>query len=235
MSYKGLSIVDNSDISNYRFLNIFVPKDGALFENDDSYNSFITAYKKHVESHNKKIRNTIYKDAGFDLLLPSTMSIAYNADEPTTMIDLGIQCSMYGIRNDKTIIPSSYFLYPRSSTGLKTPLRIANSVGIIDSGYRGNIKANVDYFYPQATVKEHETQATPVFELKKEQRLFQLCSGDLTPIIVKIVSDVASLDIVGTSVGSERGAGGFGSTGLGGQTTKRLRQRNLNSQGLLTN
>ena len=44
----------------------------------------------------------------------------------------------------------SYYLYPRSSV-VKTPLRLANSVGIIDSGYRGNIKAVFDnisgYFF----------------------------------------------------------------------------------------
>ena len=38
----------------------------------------------------------------------------------------------------------SYYLYPRSSVSTKTPLRLANSVGIIDSGYRGNIKAVFD-------------------------------------------------------------------------------------------
>ena len=37
-----------------------------------------------------------------------------------------------------------YYLYSRSSTGSKTPLRLSNSVGIIDSGYRGNIKACFD-------------------------------------------------------------------------------------------
>ena len=38
-------------------------------------------------------------------------------------------------------IPKGYYLeiYPRSSTGLKSPLRLANSVGIIDSDYRGEI------------------------------------------------------------------------------------------------
>ena len=41
------------------------------------------------------------------------------------------------LNNDKNI---GYYLYPRSSIS-KTPLILANSVGIIDSGYRGNIKA----------------------------------------------------------------------------------------------
>ena len=37
----------------------------------------------------------------------------------------------------------SYYLYPRSSI-IKTPLRMSNSVGIIDAGYRGNIIGCVD-------------------------------------------------------------------------------------------
>ena len=56
----------------------------------------------------------------------------------TIFIDLGIQCEM--VNNDKNI---GYYLYPRSSIS-KTPLILANSVGIIDSGYRGNIKACFD-------------------------------------------------------------------------------------------
>ena len=37
-----------------------------------------------------------------------------------------------------------FYLYPRSSTGSKTPIRLSNSVGIIDSGYRGELMAFLD-------------------------------------------------------------------------------------------
>ena len=37
----------------------------------------------------------------------------------------------------------SYYLYPRSSIG-KTPLRMSNSVGIMDAGYRGTVIGQVD-------------------------------------------------------------------------------------------
>ena len=52
-----------------------------------------------------------------------------------------------------------YYLYPRSSIS-KTPLRLCNSVGIIDAGYRGNIMAFVD------NIDEDYDLGT---------RLFQLC------------------------------------------------------------
>ena len=41
------------------------------------------------------------------------------------------------ISNSKTF-NTGYYMYPRSSLS-KTKLRLANSVGIIDSGYRGNL------------------------------------------------------------------------------------------------
>ena len=88
-----------------------------------------------------------------------------------------------------------YYLYPRSSTCVKTPLRLANSVGIIDSGYRGNIIAVFD------NISSNKSYAT-----LKNQRLVQLCPPNLThPLIVSLVD---SLD------DTMRGAGGFGSTGV---------------------
>ena len=45
--------------------------------------------------------------------------------------------------NNKTGQYHGYYLYPRSSI-VKTGLRLANSVGIIDAGYRGEIIAVVD-------------------------------------------------------------------------------------------
>ena len=89
-----------------------------------------------------------------------------------------------------------YYLYPRSSTGTKTPLRLANSVGIIDSGYRGHIIAVFDNW------KEENYCIEPY------QRMAQLCPPNLTyPMYVKIVESEEELGF------TSRGTGGFGSTG----------------------
>jgi dUTPase len=40
---------------------------------------------------------------------------------------------------------TSYYLYPRSSLS-KTSFQLANSVGVIDAGYRGNLMAKVRCF-----------------------------------------------------------------------------------------
>jgi dUTP pyrophosphatase len=69
---------------------------------------------------------------------------------------------------------------------------MANSIGLIDGGYRGEIMAVCD------NIKEIE------FSIKKGDRLFQLVSWDMSPINFEIVDSLSS---------TERGCGGFGSTG----------------------
>jgi dUTP pyrophosphatase len=95
-----------------------------------------------------------------------------------------------------------YHLYPRSSTGTKTPLRLANSVGIIDSGYRGNIIAVFDNWKTR-TDRENSSHVVEEYD-----RVVQICPPDLTyPMRVLMVENDA---LLGTT---ERGEGGFGSTG----------------------
>ena len=105
-----------------------------IYINPD-YHSLIQFYKQRVELHNNNV-NSPYPDSGFDLGLPKDLTIT----KPTSnKIPLDICCSMYTSKN----IPQPYYLYPRSSI-IKTPLRLSNSVGIIDTGYRGTITAVVD-------------------------------------------------------------------------------------------
>jgi dUTP pyrophosphatase len=188
----------------FKYLNVYIPENTDLFKSGDEYSSFFQSYKKHIDDHNNKIKSSIYKDAGFDLLMPSGKTLLYSPDNATFMMDLGIQCSMYKVDSlDNTrLIPCSYFLYPRSSTGSKTPLRLANSVGIIDSGYRGNIKACVDF---------HSCFGDE-FQYSREQRLFQICASDLAPLLINLVDAQHSLNIDNGN-DTERGCGGFGSTG----------------------
>ena len=148
-------------------------------------------YVSHIVNHNKQVR-TEYPNAGFDLLSPFNMYV----EGIKCVLDTEIICSM----KSHDDIQLSYYLYPRSSI-IKTPFRLANSVGIIDSGYRGNIKACFD-------VTINENYATETYEVKQYSRLVQLCSPTLKPLIVKIVDNVEELGL------SERGSGGFGSTGI---------------------
>ena len=160
----------------------------------------INLYKTHLQK--KDSNNTKYIDSGFDLFCVNDLTLQ---PKQTHFIDLGIQCSAYlplisnntynnPINTQTTqFIPSAFYLYPRSSLS-NTPLRLANSVGIIDSGYRGNIIAAVDHI------------GNDIYQLHKGQRLFQICSPQLSPIHVTFT------DKLDTTL---RGSGAFGSTGTG--------------------
>jgi dUTP pyrophosphatase len=124
-------------------------------------------------------------DSGLDVFFIDDVNI--NPKE-TKLINLGIKCEAYP--DKEKLYNVSYYLYPRSSIS-KTPLRMSNSVGIIDSGYRGNIMVSVDNISDEPYV------------IKQGQRLFQICSPILEPITFEL-TDVLS--------DTTRGEGGFGST-----------------------
>ena len=120
-------------------------------------------------------------DAGLDLYVLE--DIHFQPGE-TKAIKLGISCEPKdGI---------AYYLFPRSSIS-KTPLRMANSIGLIDGGYRGEIVAMCD------NIK------TKGYTAEKGQRLFQLVATDSSPIHYELVEELEM---------TTRGTGGFGSTGM---------------------
>lgn len=119
-------------------------------------------------------------DAGLDLYVLE--EICFEPGE-TKAIKLGISCQPED--------GFAYYLFPRSSIS-KTPLRMSNSIGLIDGGYRGEIMAMCDNIKAESYIVE------------KGQRLFQLVAHDSSPIYYKLVEE---LDL------TSRGKGGFGSTG----------------------
>ena len=100
---------------------------------------------------------------------------------------------------------TGFYMYPRSSLS-KTQLRLANSVGIIDSGYRGHIMGMFDVVNVCEN-EENEDRDADYF-VEKFDRLVQICAPSLVPIFVEIVE---TLEELGEK--TERGEGGFGSTG----------------------
>lgn len=92
-------------------------------------------------------------------------------------------------------IPEGYELQirPRSGVSAKTDLRIANAPGTIDSDYRGEIKI---------IVTNHSS--TSYFMIEKDDRIAQ---GVLAPVYQARFVEVTELSE------TERGEGGFGSTG----------------------
>lgn len=156
--------------------------------NDSIKEMYIKSSSSSNENYFKKLSNTF--DAGYDLFLPENVTIK---NKSTKLIDYKIKCAMK--MGDRYV---GYYLYPRSSTGSQTPLRMSNSIGIIDSGYRGNIKVSLD----NICFNNQD------FNMKKGNRYIQICPPNLEyPIKTVIVNSIDDLGI------SERSTGGFGSTG----------------------
>jgi dUTP pyrophosphatase len=142
----------------------------------------------YLQTDNDGIRNLyieqskkISTDSGFDLFMSKDLTLLPKSN---TCIDLEVRC--------QPLFYGGYYLYPRSSLG-KTPLRLSNSVGIIDNEYRGTLKVWVN-----------NTSDFP-FEIKKGERYFQLCHPSLLPMKISVVERL--------NMNTSRGEGGFGSTG----------------------
>lgn len=157
------------------------------------------------------IKKNYNSDSGFDLYCVDDVTI-----EPWQVgtINSGVSCApfmRFKHLNEKNIFTSfiettnplfdcpnemnesisGYYLYPRSSIS-KTPLMLANSVGIVDLSYRGQILSKV-----------RNLSAEP-YTVKKGTSLFQLCCPNLKPFTeIRFVSNLDK---------TERGSGGFGST-----------------------
>ena len=119
-------------------------------------------------------------DAGLDLFVVENQTIPAKSTKP---IPLQIAC--------ENLDNKAYYLFPRSSIS-KTPLRLANSIGLIDAGYRGELIGMVDNIYDKD------------FQVKRGERYFQLVAVDSSPVEFELVDDLSV---------SSRGEGGFGSTG----------------------
>ncbi len=123
-------------------------------------------------------------DAGLDL--KSTISYAIAPNE-VKMIDTGVAVK----------IPQGYvgLVYARSSMG-KLKVNLANSVGVIDESYRGNIKVMLHNF------------GAAYHEVKKYDRIAQLV---IMPIEIPQLLVFDGIEEHWND--TERGEGGFGSTG----------------------
>lgn len=127
-----------------------------------------------------------HNDAGLDLKAAAETQIQPNEK---VMVDTGVQVA----------IPTGYvgLLVARSSLQKKN-LILANSLGVIDSGYRGNLKV-VLYNFGQETTY-----------IGVNERFAQLL---IVPVALPAVDDVSAMDTATWENSSVRSTGGFGSTG----------------------
>lgn len=84
---------------------------------------------------------------------------------------------------------------PRSGLAFRHGVTVINSPGTIDADYRGEVKV---------LLVNHGDQP---FTVERGMRVAQLVVATVTPVSVHVVDDLDETD---------RGAGGFGSTGVSG-------------------
>ena len=153
---------------------------------------FIRLYIKTDGSKLYQSKINLDGDAGVDLFFPNRVNVPMGE---TLLVDFEINCKMVHVHelDDGHLFeePTSFMLVPRSSI-FRTPLRQANNIGIIDSGYRGRIMVPVD------------NRSNEDYIIKPKERLFQLVHPSLKPISIELVEELDD---------TERGDGGFGSTG----------------------
>ena len=95
-------------------------------------------------------------------------------------------------------LPTGYagFVHPRSGLAARVGLSVVNTPGTIDAGYRGEIRV---------CLVNHDLR-NPI-ELRRGDRIAQLVVQRVEHAVFREVGSVAELP------DSERGAGGYGSTG----------------------
>lgn len=182
---KGKSI---STMRNYAILKLYV----------DNNNDLLNEYRERINEHNSSFINKTFADSGFDVLVPQQTIFATDID--SKFIDMQIKCEMVYCEVDYDRLTTCAFTtHPRSSIS-KTPLMLANHTGIIDSGYRGSLIGAFRWL-------RSSTYVLSQYVVDRYTRLLQICHPTLCPIYVVLV-DASDLST------SERGANGFGSTGL---------------------
>ncbi|MBT5753448.1 MAG: dUTP diphosphatase [Acidimicrobiaceae bacterium] len=122
-------------------------------------------------------------DAGVDLRASADVTIAARGGR--ALVPTGISIA----------IPDGYagFIQPRSGLAYKHGVTVLNTPGLIDSGYRGELK-----------VLLINTDPTTDFEVVRGERIAQL--------VIQAYEEV-NFEEVQNLPDSERGLGGFGSTG----------------------
>lgn len=129
-------IKENEDMSDHKKDILLTLIDNAVIKSIEVVKNPREKVKVEIEKINENAKIPTYAhdtDAGADIY--SAEEVSLNPHE-TKLISTGI----------KVAIPSGYaiFLYPRSGLSAKTKVRLANSVGVIDSSYHKEIKVIFD-------------------------------------------------------------------------------------------
>jgi dUTP pyrophosphatase len=134
--------------------------------------------------------NRSEENAGFDLYSAADLSV----EDKVEFLPFGVAVRLLKVEqlaNELLKTDSHFFLMPRSSI-YKSGLMMANSAGVIDKSYRGELKA------PVWSMTGHS-------HVSKGERWFQIVAPDM--------GWIRNVRLVDSLPETNRGDGGFGSTG----------------------
>ena len=134
---------------------------------DSGDEEFRHRYFDKIKDHNSHVTNDGNPDSGFDLFLPDDTLFKHGS---SSFVDFNevLRPRLSMVSNHQLDLHVSSFKY------FETNVRLANNVGIIDSGYRGSIGGYFDVVH------------TIIMTLPKFHRLTQICSPTLEPFIVTV-------------------------------------------------
>jgi dUTP pyrophosphatase len=162
--------------------------------------------KIQTNSLEKILKPAHLGDAGYDVVASSGPRVVGQEILPDTYSHI----SYIEYDTDLVIAPDSgvhSYIFPRSSIS-NTNLILANSVGVIDNGYRGTLKFRFKYIAQPYDFLIHEGHILTEIDFDKIYK-----KGDKIGQIVFSETLTPDLELVETFDDSTRNEGGFGSTG----------------------
>jgi dUTP pyrophosphatase len=159
----------------------------------------ITVYVETCREDIELPKYTNIGDAGMDIR--AAIDIEINPEE-TVIIPTGL----------KMAIPEGYEIQVRARSGLslKTPLRISNGIGTIDSGFRdeiGIIITNTSCYFnnPEKHTIDSKGNKHGIYYIKKGDRIAQIVLNQVPKIMFVKTDDVSKIGV--------NRHGGFGISG----------------------
>ena len=139
-------------------------------------------------------------DAGIDLT--SRETVVLNPGE-TKLVSTGVAIQL----------PAGYvgLVFPRSGLGAKG-VNLSNCVGVIDSGYRGEIKVALHNNHP--VVDWEHPSYDSWHDVSLYRKTMTIVRGDRVCQLVVVPVETVECVAVDKLDDSERGQGGFGSSGV---------------------
>ena len=100
-------------------------------------------------------------------------------------------------------VPAGYamLIFSRSGHGIKHGVRLANCVGVIDSGYTGEVMVKLTC---DAPTEDHWGNMVPDYKFNIGDRIAQAMLVAVPRVVFEVVDELGQ---------SQRGAGGFGRSG----------------------